>query len=234
MSVNRYTKADLRQKVSPNFTVEDFWADSSLSEILLDTDLAFILEKFLDKFGERPRLRNRYNGVSATRYAPVSSAGFRISTGSGASNSYHLFGRAVDFEIPGVPSVKLAQYAETLPEVGGIGLYYWAGQLERQTHIHIDTRTSRARWGWKGSYYSGGRLPGFGGIPCVFKRSSQSAGVEIIQRWLSSQGYRDIAPDGEYGAKTAAAVKDWQKKNGLKADGMFGRDTNSKARVFNW
>lgn len=234
MSVNRYTKANLRQKVSPNFTVEDFWANASLSEILLDTSLAFILEKFLTKFGEKPRLRNRYNGVSTTRYAPVSSAGFRVAIGSGASNSYHLFGRAVDFEIPGVPAVKLAQFAETLPEVGGIGLYYRAGQLERQTHIHIDTRTGRARWGWKGSYSSGGRIPGFGGVPCVFKRSSQSAGVEIIQRWLNGQGYRDVAPDGEYGPKTASAVKDWQIKNSLKADGAFGKDTNAKANVFDW
>ncbi|MGI5899902.1 MAG: peptidoglycan-binding protein [Christensenellales bacterium] len=234
MAVNRYTKADLHRKVSPNFTVGDFWADSSLSEILLDTALALILEKFLDKFGEKPRLRNRYNGVSTTRYAPVSSAGFRIAAGSGASNSQHRLGKAVDFEIPGVSAVNLAQFAETLKEVGGIGLYYRAGQLERQTHIHIDTRSSRARWGWKGSYSSGGRLPGFGGIPCVFKRGSQSAGVEIIQRWLRDQGYKDITPDGEYGPKTAAAVKSWQKENDLKADGAFGRDTNSKANVFNW
>jgi hypothetical protein len=234
MAVKRFTKADMGIRLSANFTVGDFWANPALAEILLDVNLAWSFEAFYKHFGTKPRLRNRYNGVSTTRYEPVTNAGYRLSTDGGAKNSQHKYGRGIDIEIPGVPAVELAQFAETLPEIGGIGLYCRAGQLDRQTHIHIDTRPSRARWGWRGSYSSHGRLPGFGGVPCVFKKRSQSAGVEIIQRWLRDQGYSDIAPDGEYGAKTAAAVKDWQKKNGLKADGMFGRDTNRKAKVFAW
>ncbi|MGI5900462.1 MAG: peptidoglycan-binding protein [Christensenellales bacterium] len=234
MAVLKFTRADTGKKLSMNFTVGDFWANSKLSEIKLDTVLADVLEKLYREFGKKPRLRNQYNGQKGDKYAPVASAGYRLSTDGGAKNSQHKYGRGVDIEIPGIPAVKLAQFAETLPEIGGIGLYYYAGQLDRQTHIHIDTRPSRARWGWKGNYSSHGRLPGWGGVPCVFKNGSQSAGVEIIQNWLRAQGYKDVVADGEYGPKTVAAVKDWQKANGLKADGMYGRDTNKKAQVFQW
>ena len=236
MAVQTYKKEDMGKKLSANFCVGDFWANPALTEIKLDTALADILEKFYKKFGTKPRLRNYYNGTTSqnTQYKAVTSAGFRLSSDGGAQNSQHKYGRGVDFEVPGVAAVNLAQYAETLKEVGGIGLYYYAGQLDRQTHIHIDTRGSRARWGWRGSYSSGGRLPGFGGVACVFKSGSQSCGVEMIQRWLALKGYKDVKPDGEYGPKTVAALKDWQGKNGLKADGAYGKDTNAVAKVFAW
>ena len=230
--VKSFIKDNSNMRLSDNFYVGDFWANPNLSIIKLDTALAPVLERFYAHFKVKPRLRNKYNGTSRG-YMAEPSAGFRLSTDGGAKNSQHKLGKGIDIEVPGVPAVKLAQFAETLPEVGGIGLYYSAGQLDVQEHIHIDTRSSRARWGWNGSYSSGGRLPGFGGIPCVFKKGSQSCGVEMIQRFLVSQGY-DIKPDGEYGEKTATAVKDWQSKNGLKADGIYGKDTNKKAQVFDW
>jgi len=232
MAVKPYKKGDWLTNLSTNFNVGDFWADPRMESIKLDTNLALILEKFYTRFGEKPRLRNRY-GAPATKYEAVTSAGFRTENAGGAQNSKHKLGMAVDFEIPGVSAVKLAQYAETLKEVGGIGLYYYAGQIEKQGHIHIDTRLGRARWGWKGSYSSGGRLPGFGGIPCTFRLKDQSVGVEIIQRWLIKQGYQ-ITADGEFGPKTAEALKDWQKKNGLAADSIYGKATEKVAKVFGW
>lgn len=232
MPVRQYTAGDKQLRLTDNFVVGDFWANPTLQVIKLDDGLAKIWEKLFKHFGIRPRLRNRYNGASKP-YQAEPSAGFRVQAGGGASGSQHLYGRATDVEVPGVPAVKIAQYCETLPEVGGIGLYYSKGQLNVCEHIHIDTRGNRARWGWNGSYSSGGRLPGFGGIPCVFKNGSQSCGVEMIQLWLRKQGY-DISADGEYGPKTIAALKDWQGKNGLKADGMYGKDTNQKAGVFDW
>ena len=233
MAIRIYTKADLNLRLSENFVVGDFWANPNLTSIKLDTDLAQISEKFYKHFGAKPRLRNKYNGQSGDKYLAVTSAGYRIATDGGAQNSQHKLGKGIDIEIPEAPAVKLAQFAETLSEVGGIGLYYYAGQLERQTHIHIDTRASRAHWGWKGSYSSGGRLPGFGGVPCVFKKGSQSCGVEMIQRFLAANGY-EVAADGEYGDKTVAALKEWQAKVGLKADGMYGKDANRVAKVFGW
>ena len=232
MAVKTYLKSKQNERLSANFCVGDFWADPKMEEIKLDTVLASIWEKFYAHFKTKPRLRNKY-GEASTKYAYEPSAGYREANAGGASGSQHKKGRAVDFEIPGISAVKLAQFAETLPEVGGIGLYYYAGNLNKPDHVHIDTRIGRARWGWKGSYSSGGRLPGWGGVPCVFRLGSQSAGVEIIQRWLIKQGY-SLKADGEYGQKTVSALKDWQGKHGLKADGVYGKATEKTAKVFGW
>lgn len=233
MSVRIYDKARMNVRLSENFTVGDFWADPSLEAIKLDTALAIIFEKFYQQFGKKPRLRNVFHGDGTNRYAPVRSAGYRVAVSGGASNSQHLYGKAVDFEIPGVPAWELAKFAERLSEVGGIGLYHNAGERSISKHIHIDTRGYRTRWGWKGLYSNNGRLVGFGGVPVSFKRLAQGAGVEAIQEFLQKEGY-PIAADGEFGTKTREALVDWQGKNGLKPDGVYGRLTNQVARVFEW
>lgn len=57
----------------------------------------------------------------------------------GASDSQHLYGKAVDISVPGVAPKDVAAYAETLlPSTGGIGIYSWG--------IHVDTRQTKSRW----------------------------------------------------------------------------------------
>lgn len=47
---------------------------------------------------------------------------------------------------------------------------------------------------------------------------STGSAVNKLQTILNEHGY-DLAVDGIFGAKTRAAVRDYQKKNGLKLDG---------------
>ena len=49
--------------------------------------------------------------------------------------------------------------------------------------------------------------------------------VKTIQTKLKRWGYYTGAVDGIYGPKTKAAVKSFQKKNGLTADGIVGKKT---------
>lgn len=51
--------------------------------------------------------------------------------------------------------------------------------------------------------------------------------VKRLQEALNSQGY-GLAADGIYGAKTQAAVRDYQSKNGLSVDGIAGANTQGK------
>lgn len=53
-----------------------------------------------------------------------------------------------------------------------------------------------------------------------------SSGDEVkkLQEKLNSQGY-SLQVDGEFGSKTQAAVRDYQKKNGLSVDGIVGNNT---------
>lgn len=53
---------------------------------------------------------------------------------------------------------------------------------------------------------------------------STGSAVSKLQSVLNEHGY-DLAVDGIFGVKTQAAVRDYQKKNGLKLDGIAGKET---------
>ena len=54
---------------------------------------------------------------------------------------------------------------------------------------------------------------------------SSGSEVHLLQSRLSEWGYYQGAIDGVYGAKTAQAVRDFQRKNGLTVDGVVGPST---------
>ncbi len=116
-----------------------FWACEKHKTIKLDTVLAQIFEKFYKRFGKTPPAHRRAGKVADT-------AGYRDSVNwTGSKTSQHCYGKAADVAIDGVPAYELAKFAETLPEIGGIGLYLAkAGELGKEKHIHIDTRVKRA------------------------------------------------------------------------------------------
>ncbi len=232
--VKIYTASQKAEKLTKNFTVGDFWGYKNHKEIKLDTKLAEIWEKIYAQFGERPLLRNAY-GAESKDYYPHPSSCYRDSANwQGSRTSQHRYGRATDVYVPGVAAYRLAQYVEALPEVGGIGLYLAkSGELNKAKHIHIDTRTHRALWGWNG-WTSGTNTPGYGGVPTVFTIGHRSAAIEELQRELNGIGYSAGVPDGVYGKLTEAAVIAFQRDNGLKADGKYGRATNEKLGLFDW
>ena len=58
----------------------------------------------------------------------------------------------------------------------------------------------------------------------LVRRGDKGAAVRWIQRELVSYGY-SLLVDGDFGPKTQAAVKDYQKKHGLAVDGIVGSKT---------
>ena len=59
----------------------------------------------------------------------------------------------------------------------------------------------------------------------VLKSGSSGSLVKTVQTKLKNWGYYTGAVDGIYGAKTVAAVKYFQRRNGLTADGVVGSKT---------
>ena len=59
----------------------------------------------------------------------------------------------------------------------------------------------------------------------VLKKGSTGGEVKEVQRRLKMWGYYNGAVDGIYGSKTVEAVKYFQRKNGLTADGIAGKAT---------
>ena len=66
-------------------------------------------------------------------------------------------------------------------------------------------------------------------FPCaqvaVLRQGSKGGEVKEVQRRLKQWGYYKGEIDGVYGAKTVEAVKAFQRKNGLTADGIAGKST---------
>jgi len=65
----------------------------------------------------------------------------------------------------------------------------------------------------------------FSADAATFKQGSSGETVRLIQTKLKNWGYYSGTVDGIYGTKTVAAVKYFQQKNGLTADGIAGNAT---------
>ena len=64
----------------------------------------------------------------------------------------------------------------------------------------------------------------------TLKKGSKGDAVKALQKQLIALGY-DVGKkgaDGDFGSATLAAVKAFQKANGLKADGVVGESTWAK------
>ena len=59
----------------------------------------------------------------------------------------------------------------------------------------------------------------------VYQQGSSGNVVKTMQQKLKNWGYYNGAVDGIFGSKTKEAVKYFQKKNGLKVDGIVGNET---------
>ena len=59
-------------------------------------------------------------------------------------------------------------------------------------------------------------------------RGSRGDYVRGLQEYLRDQGYNPGTIDGVFGRQVVAAVKEFQKNNGLKIDGVFGKESKVK------
>lgn len=55
----------------------------------------------------------------------------------------------------------------------------------------------------------------------LIKKGSKGSAVLQLQKMLNAKGYK-LTEDGDFGSKTEAAVKAYQKANGLEVDGEVG------------
>ena len=60
----------------------------------------------------------------------------------------------------------------------------------------------------------------------ILKKGSQGTGVKELQIQLNKNGY-DLVEDGIFGDKTETVLKDYQRKNGLAVDGIYGKESYS-------
>ena len=125
--IKAYSKAkDGDKKLSTNFRVREFACKDGSDPIFIDTELVNVLQKIRNHFGKPVTINSAY------RTPPHNSKE------GGETYSQHLYGKAADIKISGVTPKKVADYAETLLDKGGIGIY--------NTFTHIDVRSVKSRW----------------------------------------------------------------------------------------
>lgn len=70
-------------------------------------------------------------------------------------------------------------------------------------------------------------------VEALSKYGSRGSQVTQIQTKLKRWGYYSGNVDGIYGSQTVAAVKKFQKKNGLTVDGIAGKNTLAAMGIYN-
>ena len=120
-------KKDGDKHVANNFIVREFACKDGSDKVLIDTELAYLLQRIRDHFSKPVIITSAYRSEAYNKKI------------GGVKNSRHLKGSASDICISTVPPAEIAKYAEFLmPTKGGIGLY--------DCFVHIDTRENRSRW----------------------------------------------------------------------------------------
>lgn len=125
-------------------------------------------------------------------------------------------------ELKGYPSVfKVLQTASSVAEASNIVML----QFERPLDQSKKAQEGRAAHG-KAIYYEFAKRVNTD-LPTLLKLSSCNE-VKTLQILLNGLGFDCGKADGEFGDKTDKAVKAFQKKHGLTADGIVGKDTWNK------
>ena len=218
MAVKFYNKSRWA-KLSTNFVTYEFDCKGkgccTLTQI--DDKLVEYLQKIRDHFGKAVTITSAYR-------CPIHNKNV-----GGATGSYHAKGMAADIVVNDVAPDDVAKYAESIG-IKGIGLY----ETDKDGYfVHIDTRTTKSFWYGQSQQY---RSTFGGGVAepitvglSILKKGMRIDDVCALQALLV--GYKYLAAgevDGDFGAKTEAAVIKFQKANGLGADGIVGLNTWKK------
>jgi len=113
-------------KVSENFKLSEFQCKCGCGQVKLHSELLGRLQAIRTQAGR----------------SVVINSGYRCPTHNkkvgGASGSQHLFGKAADIVIVGMPISQQRKICEQHFGDGGIGY--------AKTYTHVDTRGQKARW----------------------------------------------------------------------------------------
>lgn len=215
MAIKKYSlKKNGADKLTAHFRVREFRCNDGSDAILIDEKLVKLLEQ-IRVYADAP-----VNITSAYR-----TSAYNVRVG-GSRSSYHTKGQAADIVVTGKTPAEVAKFAQAIG-AGGVGCY------TKRRFVHVDTRGSKYYWKNAGnSAADDKKVSGHGGA-CPYsqpsstvKKGSKGNGVRWLQWWLRLWGY-SVTLDGVCGAKTEAAIIDFQKRLGLAVDGLAGAKTRN-------
>lgn len=194
-------KKDSKKIVCGTHTVAEFACkDRAFDEVLIDDALFPKILEMERHFGKPMKITSGY------RPRP-----YNVRIG-GARNSQHIFGRAIDYQMVGVPKLTLCQFAEKLG-MGGIGYY---GENES---AHMDTRSDKARWHQRSPGAAYTTVAGFGGVDVTLRLGDVGIPVQELCRLLRLPIY------DRFSKVVQTTVVSYQMTHNLTGDGVVGPKT---------
>lgn len=232
--------ANVKKQLTTNINSSELKCKGSghIHNTLIDLDHINNIQSFMDK--------NGYNKV-------IFSSGYRCSSHDkkvgGSGIGQHTKGTATDqkfYKDGKVVSAK--EVCCKAQDFGFKGIAYIDAN-----YVHLDNRTSGTYRGdeTKGTSYTipnndfysyfdiakTGSTNYTGTFPTLpsrgyFKSGDKGTQVKNLQKFLNWANDAKLSVDGIVGSKTIAQVKSFQKNVGIKQDGLFGKDSLSKAKTY--
>jgi hypothetical protein len=152
--------------------------------------------------------------------------------GGGTTLSNHASGTALDFNAPNHPQGSRGTFnAGQVSAIRAIlayceGVVRWGGDYTGtadEMHFELNRPPGHSSIATLVAKIGGTPPP-----PPTIQEGSQGEAVKQAQTALNAKGNYGLVVDGVFGAKTKAAVIDFQSKNGLTADGIVGPATWAK------
>jgi uncharacterized protein YcbK (DUF882 family) len=117
----------MSEKISPHFARSEFACRCGCGFDRVAPELVYVLECVREHFGRPVRINSACRCERRNRVE------------NGKQGSQHLYGRAADIAVEGVPAAEVADFCESLiGDRGGVGRY--------AAFTHADVRGVRARW----------------------------------------------------------------------------------------
>lgn len=136
MNVVEFSKAnDGETRLSENFKVKEFACKDGTDKILIDLDMIPILQKIRD-VGGVVTINSAYRTPSHNKAV------------GGASNSYHLYGRAFDIVSEKLSTTDICNLANTLGVKGIIKYPSFVHIDSRDTKYHADNKGNLLTFGY--------------------------------------------------------------------------------------
>lgn len=185
-------------KISKDFYLYEFQCRDGSQLVKIDSNLVDKLQQLRDRLGVPLTINSGYRTPEYNKKI------------GGAEKSQHILGKAADVSITNI-KLDIEQIAAIADTIGftGIGMY--------DTFIHLDVRSTPSKWDLRTKKG-----------PDTMKKGDKGTNVKELQIKLNELGYNCGTPDGAFGNNTDAAVKKFQKDNGLVADGIVGSKTLEK------
>ena len=188
------------------------------TETLIDSDLLNVLTKVRQRFG--PVIIN--SGYRCRKHnADI----------GGASASKHISGQAADIRVKDakgntVDPLRVGVFIDSL-FANTYGIEVGSYDTSTGGYVHVDTRGSKWR-AIKPAASNGGKYTTYSTLTPTLRVESKGDAVLVLSRKLKGLKYFKKAATSTFNADLQSAVINFQRDNGLTADGIVGPRTWAK------